>query len=42
MAAIFKTTYSNTFFLNEIVWIFIKISLKFVPKGPINYIPKLV
>ena len=28
--------------LNEIVWISIKISLKFVPKGPINYIPKLV
>ena len=29
-------------FLNEIVWIPIKISLKFVPKGPINYIPALV
>ena len=29
-------------FLNENVWIPIKISLKFVPKGPINNIPTLV
>ena len=29
-------------FLNEIVWIPIKISLKFVPKGPINNNPALV
>ena len=29
-------------FLNENVWIPIKISLKFVPKGSINYIPALV
>ena len=29
-------------FLNEIVWILIKISLKFVPQGPINNIPALV
>ena len=29
-------------FLNENVWIPIKISLKFVPKGPINNIPGLV
>ena len=29
-------------FLNENVWISIKISLKFVPKGPINNIPVLV
>ena len=29
-------------FLNETVWIPIKFSLKFVPKGPINYIPALV
>ena len=29
-------------FLNENVWIPIKISLKFVPKGPINKIPALV
>ena len=28
--------------LNENVWISIKISLKFVPKGPINNIPVLV
>ena len=30
------------FFLNENVWIPIKISLKFVPNGPINNIPALV
>ena len=30
------------FLLNENVWIMIKISLKFVPKGPINNIPVLV
>ena len=29
-------------FLNEKVWISMKISLKFVPKGPINNIPALV
>ena len=29
-------------FLNENVWISIEISLKFVPKGPINNIPPLV
>ena len=29
-------------FLNENVWITIKISLKFAPKGPINNIPALV
>ena len=29
-------------FFNENVWIPIKISLKFVPKGPINNIPALV
>ena len=29
-------------FLNEIVWILISISLKFVPRGPINNIPTLV
>ena len=28
-------------FLNENIWISIKISLKFVPKGPINNIPAL-
>ena len=29
-------------FLNENVWISVKISLKFVPKGPINNIPALI
>ena len=29
-------------FLNENVWISLKFSLKFVPKGPINNIPALV
>ena len=29
-------------FLNENAWVSIKISLKFVPKGPINKIPSLV
>ena len=29
-------------FLNEIIWISIKLSLKFVPEGPMNYIPALV
>ena len=29
-------------FLNENVWIPIKISLKFVPKGPISNIPAMV
>ena len=29
-------------FLNENIWISIKISLKFVPKGQINNIPTLV
>ena len=29
-------------FFNENVWISLKISLKFVPKGPINNIPSLV
>ena len=32
----------NCIFLNENAWISIKISLKFVPKGPINKIPALV
>ena len=36
MAAIFQCI-----FMNENIWIFIKISLKFVPKGPINNIPAL-
>ena len=32
----------NRIFLNENIWIPIKISLKFVPKGPINNIPAMV
>ena len=40
------TTFCNhifkRIFFNENVWISIKISLKFVPKGPINNIPSLV
>ena len=32
----------NRIFLNEILRISVKISLKFVPKGPINNIPALV
>ena len=42
MDAILQTTLSNTFSLNENVRISIKISLKFIPKGPINNIPGLV
>ena len=36
MAAISQTTFSNALFLNEKVRFFTKISLKFVPKGPID------
>ena len=32
----------NVHFFNENAWIPIKISLKFVPKGPISNIPALV
>ena len=32
----------NSIFLNENVWIAFEISLKFVPKGPINNIAALV
>ena len=38
MAAIVQTTFQMDF-LNENVWVAIKISLKFVPKGPLNNIP---
>ena len=41
MAAISQTTFSNAFFLDENVCISINISLKFVPNGQINNIPKL-
>ena len=42
MDAITQTTLSSNFFFKENVWIPTKISLKFVPKGPINNIPALV
>ena len=44
ISAVSQTTLSNEeyTFLNENVIISIKISLKFVPKGPINNIPALV
>ena len=38
----FADDISKWIFLNENVWIPIKISLKFVPQGPINNIPALV
>ena len=38
----FRRRHSQTHFLNENVRISIKISLKFVPRGPINDIPALV
>ena len=40
MAAIFQTTFSNGFCENALIPI--KVSLKFVPKGPINNIPTLI
>ena len=42
MAAISQTIFFKFIFLNGNVWISIKISRKFVPKGPINNIPALV
>ena len=42
MDAMSQTTFSKCIFLNENVWIPIKISLKFVPKGPINNIQAMV
>ena len=42
MATIFQTTFFECIVLNENVWISIKISLKFVPKDPINNIPALI
>ena len=42
MAAIFQMTFSNGLSGNENVWISINISLKFVPRGPINNIPTLL
>ena len=40
IAAFFQTTFKKIF-LNENVWISMRISLKFVPRGPINKIPAL-
>ena len=42
MDAISQTTSSSALFLNENVSIPIKISLMFVPEGPINNFPTLV
>ena len=42
MDAILQTTFRSALFFNENVWIPIEISLKFVPKGPIDNIPALV
>ena len=42
MVAHFADNILSVIFLNENVWIPIEISLKFVPKGPINKIPSLV
>ena len=41
MAAILANDIFNRIFLNENVWISIKISLKFVPKGPVDNKPAL-
>ena len=38
----FADDISKSIFMIENVWILIKISLKFVPKGPVNNIPALV
>ena len=40
--AAFSRRHFEMDFLDENIWILIKISLKFVPKGPINNIPTLV
>ena len=42
MAAIFRRHFHICIFLNENVWISIKISLKFVSKDPLNNIPSVV
>ena len=39
MAAIFADDIFKCLFLNENIWISMKISLKFVPKGPIDNMP---
>ena len=42
MAAVLQTTFSNAFSWKKMCEFFIKISLKFVPKGLIDNIPSLV
>ena len=42
MDAIPQTTFLNLFFVNENIYISIKIPLEFVPKGPVDNIPALV
>ena len=42
MAAVFSDDIFKYIFLNEDVWISLKISLKFIPKVRINNIPALV
>ena len=42
MAVIYVDDIFKCTFLNKNEWIFIKISLKFVAKGQINYIPALI
>ena len=39
MAAVVNINIFKCIFLSEDVWILIEISLKFIPKGPINNIP---
>ena len=41
MTAIFQTTVTNAFSCMKMYWFLIKISLNFIPKGPINNIPAL-
>ena len=42
MAAIFADDMFQCIILNENIWVSNKISLKYVPKGPINNKPSLV
>ena len=42
MAANSQAIFSHAFFMNETFYILIQISLKFVPKGPIENKPALV
>ena len=41
MAAISQTVFSDAFFVSEKLRILIKISLKFIPKGPVDNNPAL-